>query len=68
MGFLDTLGRLGGAAMEKLEKRCQEIERYREEYRNLSDEALRKKIKHTSGAEQVACAELLRKRGYGQNN
>lgn len=51
------------SAKQKVER----INMYKERYDTLDDAALIKKFKSSSGEQRMACAMLLRERGYGEN-
>ena len=64
MGFLDTLSRVAGAAMEKMEDINEQMDRYMREYDRLSDEQLVQRFRRESGMRKVACMNVIKSRGY----
>ena len=64
MGFLDTLSRVAGAAMEKMEDIKEQMDRYMREYDRLSDEQLVQRFRRESGMRKVACMNVIKSRGY----
>lgn len=64
MGFLDTLSRVAGAAMEKMENINEQMDRYMREYDRLSDEQLVQRFRRESGMRKVACMNVIKSRGY----
>lgn len=64
MGFLDTLSRVAGAAMEKMEDINEQMDRYMREYDRLSDEQLVQRFRRESGMWKVACMNVIKSRGY----
>lgn len=65
MGFLDSVGKIAGSAMNSMQEKMERIERYKERYDSLSDEELFRKMKSSSGDAKMACIALLKERGYG---
>ena len=66
MGFLDSLAKVGSAALNKAQKLREEVEAYKEKYPDASDEQLFSKLKYGSYASRTACSLLLQERGYSQ--
>ena len=54
--------------LESVQRKMEQIERYKEQYRGCSDEELVEKYRNSSGERKIACAKLLKERGYGSYN
>lgn len=69
MGFLDTLGKVAGEVVkngiEDLNKKNEKIQYYKERNDRYDDKKLYDKYKTSHGEEKMACALLLKERGYG---
>ena len=50
--------------MEKMKDSYEQLNYYMERYSDLSDEDLQRKFHRSHGVEKVACANLLKQRGY----
>lgn len=61
MGFMDILGSLGKAALDKAER----MKEMRDEFRTYDDEKLKAIYRHGIGSEKRVAAAVLRERGYG---
>ena len=48
-----------------MQAKMERIERYKEQYDRLDDEHLIRKYKSSTGEQKMACAMLLKERGYG---
>lgn len=76
MGFSDFFkgaARVGMAAVqttcEDAQRKMERIERYKERYDGLDDQALMRKYKSASSSEErMACGLLLKERGYGSQD
>lgn len=68
MGIFSTIGNLIIQAGNNASKLHQEIKVYTEDYRNESDEFLKKKLKNGYGAQKYAAANVLKERGYVSQN
>ena len=68
MSFWDGVKKVGNAAYKTMQENMEQIERYKEQYDSLDDEQLIKRYKSSSGDQKMACAMLLKERGYGSNN
>lgn len=72
MSFMESLGKAAGraakSAYDGLEAKYENIQKYKERNSNLSDEELFKKAKRSSGDEKLACMQLLKERGYGNQD
>jgi hypothetical protein len=71
MGFLDNLGNMAGKAAKSViddtNKRVENIQKYKAMYEDYDDSKLISKYKSSSGDEKMACGQLLKERGYGNN-
>lgn len=68
MGIFSAIGNLIIQAGNSYSKLNQEIEVYMEDYRNESDEFLKKKLKNSNVAKKIAASRVLKERGYGSQN
>lgn len=68
MGIFSAIRNLIIQAGDSYSKINQEIEVYMEDYRNESDEFLKKKLKNGYGAKKTAASRVLKERGYGSQN
>lgn len=67
MSILSDIANLVKKAGDGATKFNQEVEAYAEEYRNESDEFLKRKIKNGYTAQRYAAGKVLKERGYGSN-
>lgn len=69
--FAKKAAQLGASAAKSVadsaKQKVERINMYKERYDVLDDAALIKKFKSSSGEQRMACAMLLRERGYGEN-
>lgn len=63
MGFLDVAKKAGQMGYQALQEKRERIEQYKARYDRLSDEALYKKWKSSTGDASFACMLLLKERG-----
>lgn len=73
MGFMDKFGEYAGKAVrasnEMLQEKARRIERYKQDYDRYDDRKLMQEMKRTTDVEKrLACAQLLKERGYGPSN
>ena len=70
MGSMDKLGQFAGevvkSQIEDVKKRTERIQRYKEMYDKYDDKRLYQEYKRSSDERKVACALLLKERGYGK--
>lgn len=68
MGFLDTLGKVAGdvvkSGIEDVKKRNEKIQLYKDRYDRYDDRKLKDMYKTSHGEAKMACALLLKERGY----
>lgn len=65
--FLGKAAQFGMAVAEQAQAKKDSIERYKSEYDLLNDKELIRKYKSTSGDQKMACAMLLKERGYSND-
>lgn len=53
---------------ENARAKMERIERYKARFESLDDRELIRKYKSTSGEQKMACAMLLKERGYGNSS
>jgi len=53
------------AGADAMQAKMERIERYKEQYDRLDDKHLIRKYKSSTGEQKMACAMLLKERGYG---
>ena len=63
MGLLTSLGKY---VISDMEKKMERMEYYKEKYDRLDDKELYRKMQSSSGDAKLACAALLKERGYGR--
>lgn len=63
MGLLTSLGKY---VISDMEKKMERMEYYKEKYDRLDDKELYRKMQSSSGDVKLACAALLKERGYGR--
>ena len=63
MAFFDKMKAAAKTAGSYALSQAEELQNYRNQYSALSDEALIRKFKSSSGARKVACAALIKERG-----
>jgi len=66
MGFFDISKKVGDAVRDEVNRKAETMERHKQRFDRLDDESLIKKYQSTSGEEKLACAMLLKERGYGK--
>lgn len=66
--FLGKVAQLGILALEKTHAKMEYIEQCKAQFESLDDQELIRKYKSTSGDQQLACAMLLKERGYGKKD
>jgi len=62
MGFMDMLGNMGQAALNKMER----MKELRDEFRTYDDDRLIAIYRHDSGTRKQVAAAVLKERGYGR--
>lgn len=65
MSIWDGIKSVGGAVLGAMQEKQRKINELKERYDYLSDDQLIRKYKNSSGDVKIACAYLLRERGYG---
>ena len=75
MDFKSFLGKAAKVGMdvvqttaEQAQAKMQRVERYKAQFESLDDRELIRKYKTTSGEQKMACAMLLKERGYGNSS
>lgn len=64
MSFWDSVKGAAQAAGSYAKSQLDEVEEYKARYESLSDEAIFRKFQNSSGARKLACAQLLKERGF----
>ncbi|KSV59507.1 hypothetical protein [Acetivibrio ethanolgignens] len=71
MSFFNSMGKVAVACgkhiIEDAEKRNKRILKYKDRNNKYDDQKLMEKYRHSSGEEKIACAMLLKERGYGND-
>lgn len=68
MSLWDIAKGAGAFVLDQAQKRTESVNRYKERYDYLDDQALMRKYKSSSGDAKYACALLLKERGYGNSS
>lgn len=72
MGFFEGLGKVAGemakGAVEDMQRKQRNIQRKKEYYDRYDDGELLRKYKNLTGDDKLACAMVLRERGYGKQD
>lgn len=68
MGFFDVLKDAGKAILDNAKERQEKILHYKEMFADYDDQSLFRKYKSSTGEMKLACAMLLKERGYGNQN
>lgn len=68
MSFWDVAKGVGTGVLNQVQKKADSINRYKERFDMLDDQALMRKYKSSSGDAKYACALLLKERGYGNSD
>lgn len=64
MSFWKNMEKFLYKQIEDVEKKKENIQSYKEQYKRFDDERLLREYKRSSGERRIACAMLLKERGY----
>ena len=68
MGLWGMIKELGGMMLEGMNAQQERVRSYKAKYENYSDDELIRRYKSASGEAKMACASLLRERGYDRDS
>lgn len=64
MGLKDFLKGAAQAAGSYAQSQIDDLQKYKDQYDRLDDDALFRKFRDSSGARKIACYQLLKERGF----